>query len=663
MSWRILSRNRSAGGNYHSLQTFMKRLPFHLPISAGVALALVVICAPVAHSQTTGYWQYVKTEAYTWSNTGSNYTDTSTGIEGAFTVVSSNHDPNPLMLGGTFWWSQPPAVLVPGTVIDWPLAAKVTQNVRGAFFHLWLGTGFYAYAPIAELYPSSAFQATSPGSIQLDYDMAVNTTVGSNNAQLANPAKVPGSGVGNANGLTSWLTRVWTSGQNHMYYWSYVYQWKPGTPGACGGTCSLAAPGQTASVSGATGSVAVTANSTWDVIAVAPWITVTSAGSGTGNGTVTFTAAANAGAARSGSILIGGQTYTVHQNGVATGTTAGCSYLIQSSTTQTVTTAAGTGMIQIITGQNCAWTAASDASWLTIQSGSSGTGNGAISYAVTENGTGVARSGSIVMAGQMVAVNQAGGAVAGTPFISAGGVVNTASYAPGGAPNGSLAQGSYFTIYGSDLGPESGVKADAYPLPKTLGGVAVRIVSGSTTYDAPLVFVSKGQINAIIPSTVPVGSAKLTIVYGGKTSIEAPIIVAKTSVGVFFQRVNGKDLAIAQNVASATDYPLNLPGVPAKPGQIVILWVTGMGPITGKDDGAPGGGDMASVPVTITVSGIAAPRLYAGRQPETAAVDNIYFTVPSGISYGCQVPVAVTAGGVIANTTYIAITAGGSPCQ
>jgi uncharacterized protein (TIGR03437 family) len=477
---------------------------------------------------------------------------------------------------------------------------------------------------------------------------------------LANPAKVPGSGAGNAAGLMSWLTHAWSQ---NVYFWSYVYQWKPGTPGTCGGTCTLAAPGQTAGVSGGTGSVAVTANSTWDVIAVDPWITVTSAGSGTGNGTVTFTAAANTGAARSGSILIGGQTYTVHQNGVAAGTTAGCSYLIQSSTTQTVTTAAGTGMIQIVTGQNCAWTAASNASWLTIKSGSSGTGNGAISYAVTENATGVARSASIVMAGQMVVVNQAGGAVAGTPYVSAGGVVNTASYAAGGPPNGSLAQGSYFSIYGSDVGPESGIKADAYPLPKTLGGVAVRIASGSTTYDAPLVFVSKGQINAIIPSTVPVGSAKLTIVYGGKTSIEAPIIVAKTSVGVFFQRVSGKDLAIAQNVASATDYPLNLPSVPAKPGQIVILWATGMGPITGKDDGAPGGGDMASVPVTITVGGIAAPRLYAGRQPETAAVDNIYFTVPSGISYGCQVPVAVTAGGVVANTTYIAITADGSPCQ
>jgi uncharacterized protein (TIGR03437 family) len=653
-----LSHTLSADPEYHCF--VMKRSRFHFPISAGAALALIISFAPVAPAQTTGYWQYVKTETYTWKNPNGAYLDKSTGIEGAFTLVIESNDQYHASLGATFWWSRPPAILIPGTVIDWPLAAQVTQNVSGRYYILNFGAGFYAYAPIADLYSVWVFSATSPGSIGLKYDMPVNTTVASNNAQLANPAKVPGSGVGNASGLTSWLTHA--AGHND-YFWSYVYQWKPGTPGACGGTCSLASAGQTAGISGATGSVAVTANSTWDVIAVAPWITVTSAASGTGNGTVTFTAAANTGAARSGSILIGGQTYTVHQNGVAAGTTAGCSYLIQSSTTQTVTTAAGTGMIQIITGQNCAWTAASNASWLTIKSGSSGTGNGAISYAVTVNDTGVARSGSIVMAGQVVAVNQAGGAVAGTPFISAGGVVNTASYAAGGPPNGSLAQGSYFSIYGSDVGPETGVKADTYPLPKTLGGVIVRIASGSTTYDAPLVFVSKGQINAIIPSTVPVGSARLTIIYGGKTSIEAPIIVAKTSVGVFFQRVNGKDLAIAQNVASATDYPVNLPSVPAKPGQIVILWGTGMGPISGKDDGAPGGGDMTSVPVTITVGGIAAPRLYAGRQPETAAVDNIYFTVPSGIVYSCQVPVAVTAGGVVANTTYIAITADGSPCQ
>ena len=191
----------------------------------------------------------------------------------------------------------------------------------------------------------------------------------------------------------------------------------------------------------------------------------------------------------------------------------------------------------------------------------------------------------------------------------------------------------------------------------------MQIKQGSSTYDAYLVFASKGQLNAILPSNVPIGDAQLTVTYNGKTSAPANIRIAKTSFGVFFQRVNGKDLAIAQNVASATDYPLNLPDTPAKPGQIVILWGTGLGPISGADNGAPGGGDMTGVPVTITVGGVSAARVYAGRQPETAAVDNIYFTVPAGVPYGCQVPVAITAGGVAANTTLIAITASGAVCQ
>jgi hypothetical protein len=66
----------------------MQRLPFHLPISAGVALALIVCFAPVAPAQTTGYWQYVKTEAYTNKLTNGAYAEKSTGTEGAFTLVT-----------------------------------------------------------------------------------------------------------------------------------------------------------------------------------------------------------------------------------------------------------------------------------------------------------------------------------------------------------------------------------------------------------------------------------------------------------------------------------------------------------------------------------------------------------------------------------------------
>ena len=172
------------------------------------------------------------------------------------------------------------------------------------------------------------------------------------------------------------------------------------------------------------------------------------------------------------------------------------------------------------------------------------------------------------------------------------------------------------------------------------------------------------QINAILPSRVAVGPAQVTVTFNGLTCQPAEVNVVKTSVGIFFRRVENRDLAIAQNVNSATDYPLNLPDSPAKPGQIVILWGTGLGPITGADNNAPGPiGDMTGVPVTITVGGVAAQRLYAGRQAETAAVDNIYFTVPASASTGCQVPIAITAGGVAANVTNIAISATGAPCK
>ena len=92
---------------------------------------------------------------------------------------------------------------------------------------------------------------------------------------------------------------------------------------------------------------------------------------------------------------------------------------------------------------------------------------------------------------------------------------------------------------------------------------------------------------------------------------------------------------------------------------------TGLGPISTPDNVAPGAAalDMTNVPVTITVGGVTAQRLYAGRQSQSAAVDNIYFTIPAGVPFGCQVPVAIAAGGVPSNTTTIAVTSDGSPCQ
>ena len=84
--------------------------------------------------------------------------------------------------------------------------------------------------------------------------------------------------------------------------------------------CSFAiAPTATAVVAaGGGGSIAVTAGDgcAWTAVSGVPWITVTSGASGAGNGTVQFTVDVNAtGAARSGTITVAGQAFTVDQSG------------------------------------------------------------------------------------------------------------------------------------------------------------------------------------------------------------------------------------------------------------------------------------------------------------------------------------------------------------
>ncbi len=251
-----------------------------------------------------------------------------------------------------------------------------------------------------------------------------------------------------------------------------------------------------------------------------------------------------------------------------------------------------------------------------------------------------------------------GAPIAGTPVIA--GITNAASFTPGTAPYG-IAQGSYFAIFGDSLGPVSGLKVAALPIPTTLANTRVVITSGGQTFAAYLVYVSKTQINAILPSTVPLGIARLTVIAGGVTSAPVPFNVTATQVGLF----SYLNSAIAQNVNSPTDYPLNGPATPAKPGQIMLLWATGMGALGGPDDVAPGtnAADMVNVPVSILVGGLPAQRLYAGRQSEAAGVDVIYFTVPAGVTSGCQVPVQIVAGGQPANAATIAITADGSSCK
>jgi hypothetical protein len=66
----------------------------------------------------------------------------------------------------------------------------------------------------------------------------------------------------------------------------------------------------------------------------------------------------------------------------------------------------GTGTVEVSTTNACAWTASSNAAWITVTSGASGAGDGRAGYLVLGN-VGGSRTGTLTIAGQPFTVTQA----------------------------------------------------------------------------------------------------------------------------------------------------------------------------------------------------------------------------------------------------------------
>jgi hypothetical protein len=174
-------------------------------------------------------------------------------------------------------------------------------------------------------------------------------------------------------------------------------------PAPC--TYSINPTSQSVAAAGATGlsvAVSTTAGCSWTATTNnPPWLTIASGASGSGNGTVTLNVAANTGGARTGTATIGGQTFTVNQAAAA----PTCSYSIN-PTSITVGDREITGLtVAVSAGTGCTWTATENVGWLDITAGSSGNGNGTVTYR-TSNYNGSSRVGTLTIAGQTFTVTQ-----------------------------------------------------------------------------------------------------------------------------------------------------------------------------------------------------------------------------------------------------------------
>jgi len=158
--------------------------------------------------------------------------------------------------------------------------------------------------------------------------------------------------------------------------------------------------------SATTGSIAVAANTScsWTATSNATWLTITANAYGTGNGTVSYSVAANtATTSRTGTMTIGGQTFSVSQAG-----TPACTFTISPAISTLSSSGAATGTVAVTAGTSCSWTATSNAAWITITGGADGTGNGAVTYNVAANTGAAPRTGTVTIGGQSFSVTQPG---------------------------------------------------------------------------------------------------------------------------------------------------------------------------------------------------------------------------------------------------------------
>lgn len=229
----------------------------------------------------------------------------------------------------------------------------------------------------------------------------------------------------------------------------------PPSPPTCSYT--IQPGGQTMVAAGGPGTIGVTAGAsscTWSTVSNAAWITITGGASGAGNGSVTFNVAANSGGSRTSTITVADQTFTLSQAGVS------CSYSINPSG-DAVASGGGSSTVAVTTGVSCAWTAASNASWITIASGASGTGSASVNLNIAAN-SGSARTGTATIAAQTFTITQAAAPCSYSlspdtvPVPPTGGEGRTDVSAGGSCAWTAVSNASWITVTGGSSGTGNG---------------------------------------------------------------------------------------------------------------------------------------------------------------------------------------------------------------
>lgn len=219
-------------------------------------------------------------------------------------------------------------------------------------------------------------------------------------------------------------------------------------------------------------------------------------------------------------------------------------------------------------------------------------------------------------------------------------VVNAASWS---AP---VSPGALAAVFGTNLAATTAPGTPPYQT--TLGGTTVTINGVA----APLLFVSPGQINFQMPSSVAntewftITGANIVVTTAAGASGQVTFDVGSMP-GLFTADASGCGQATALNIRADGSASMNSALHSAAPGDYIALYGTGLG-FAGSEppDGmaATGPANLTQMPGLLLNETTGVTPLYAGLAPTLPGVDQVNFQIPAGTRNGCSVPVSVSAG-------------------
>ncbi len=229
------------------------------------------------------------------------------------------------------------------------------------------------------------------------------------------------------------------------------------------------------------------------------------------------------------------------------------------------------------------------------------------------------------------------------PTISAGGVVDGASFKPG-----PVAPGSIVSIFGTVLASGT-AQATTASLPTTLQSTQV-LINGIA---APLFYVSPSQINAQVPWEVTgLFTTDLTVkVFSNDVpSNVVAAALAITAPGIFV-------------ITHDADSTLVTSARPAVPGEYLRIYCTGLGMVTNEPPtGAPGPFSPLAYTAqnsTVTIEGLSAYVPYSGLAPGFVGLYQVNVQVPANAVSASAAPLVLSNGGN-STTADIVVQSGGA---